>query len=309
VNVLVTGGAGFIGSHLVEALLARGDRVRVLDDLSAGNREAVSDEAELVVGDLADEETARRAVGAMDAVVHLGAHRSVVRSIDSPLATDRVNVHGTLLLLQLSRELGVRRFVAASSSSVYGGAEQLPTPESAPSMPRSPYAVSKLAAEHYSRVFTELFGVETVNLRYFNVYGPRQSPHSIYAPVVPLFIQAMRAGEPCTVHGDGLQSRDFTYVGDAVAATLGALDAPAERCAGNAYNVAGGQVHTLLDLLRILEDVLGVLAKVEHTEPRAGDVRHTSASIEAARQDLGYEPSVSFEDGLRRAAEWFRLHG
>ena len=308
-NVLVTGGAGFIGSHLVEALLARGDRVRVLDDLSAGNREAVSDEAELVVGDLADEETARRAVGAMDAVVHLGAHRSVVRSIDSPLATDRVNVHGTLLLLQLSRELGVRRFVAASSSSVYGGAEQLPTPESAPSMPRSPYAVSKLAAEHYSRVFTELFGVETVNLRYFNVYGPRQSPHSIYAPVVPLFIQAMRAGEPCTVHGDGLQSRDFTYVGDAVAATLGALDAPAERCAGNAYNVAGGQVHTLLDLLRILEDVLGVLAKVEHTEPRAGDVRHTSASIEAARQDLGYEPSVSFEDGLRRAAEWFRLHG
>jgi len=221
-NTLVTGGAGFIGSNLVDGLLAEGHAVRVLDDLTAGFGENVHPSAELVHADIADEDAVRRAVEGVEVVFHLAAHRAVLRSVEHPLATDRANTHGTLLVLKAALDAGVRRVVSSSSSSVYGGAEQLPTPESAPLVPRSPYAVTKLAGEHYCRVFTEIYGLETVSLRYFNVYGPRQRPDSAYAAVIPLFIDALRRDEPATVHGDGKQSRDFTFVTDAVAANIAA---------------------------------------------------------------------------------------
>jgi UDP-glucose 4-epimerase len=305
VRVLITGGAGFIGSNLADRLVADGHAVRVLDDLSTGYRENVNPDAELIVGDVADEATVAAAVEGCEVVFHQAAHRAVLRSVEHPLATDTANVHGTLTVLECARRAGVRRVVYASSSSVYGGAAQLPTPETAPALPRSPYAVSKLAAEHYCRVWWELFGLETVSLRYFNVYGPRQRPDSAYAAVIPLFIDALAGGRRPTVHGDGLQSRDFTYVDDAVAANLRAAAAPAERCAGKAYNVAGGGRHSLLDLLAILGRIMGVRPDPVHTDPRPGDVRHTHADLTAAERDLGHRPQVSFEEGLARTVAWF----
>jgi UDP-glucose 4-epimerase len=306
VQVVVTGGAGFIGSNLVEALVAEGHAVRVIDDLSTGYEHYIAPGADAVIGDVADEGLVRRALEGAEVVFHQAALRAVQRSVDSPLATDQANTHGTLTVLKASADAGVRRVVSASSSSVYGGAEQLPTPETAPAWPRSPYAVSKLAGEHYCRVFAELYGVETVSLRYFNVYGPRQRPDSQYAAVIPLFIAALRAGQDPLVHGDGRQSRDFTFIDDAVAANVSAAVAPADACSGKAYNVAGGAAYSLLDLLGILERILDVKARPAHGDPRPGDVRHTRADIEAARRDLGHQPRVSFEDGLRSTAEWFR---
>ena len=208
-------------------------------------------------------------------------------------------------MLTEAQAAGVRRVVYASSSSVYGGAETRPTPETAPLLPRSPYAVSKLAAEHYCRVYAELHGLETVSLRYFNVYGPRQRPDSAYAAVIPLFIEALRAGRPPTVHGDGLQSRDFSYITDVVAANLAAASAPAERCSGKAYNVAGGEAYSLLDLLRLLGEIVGVEPNPEHTDPRPGDVRHTKADLRAAEADLGHHPRVGFKEGLEQTVAWF----
>ncbi len=304
-NVLVTGGAGFIGSHLVDALVARGDSVRVLDDLFSGARENVHPRAELVVGSVADPTAVRPGVDGAEVVFHQAAHRAVLRSVEDPLATDTANVHGTLTVLEAAAGAGVRRFVYASSSSVYGGAEELPTPETAPTLPRSPYAVSKLTGEHYCRVFTELHGLETVALRYFNVYGPRQRPDSAYAAVIPLFIDALRRKEPPTVHGDGRQSRDFTYVSDVVAANLTAAEAPAARCSGNAYNVAGGVAESLLELLGVLTRILGVEVEPVHTAPRPGDVRHTCADPTAAARDLGFHCEVGFEAGLRKTVDWF----
>ena len=304
-SVLVTGGAGFIGSHIVDALVRAGHSVRVLDDLFTGSKDNVNPEAELVVASVADGGAVRGAVDGCQRVFHVGAHRAVERSVANPLATDLANVHGTLTVLSASQDAGVHRVVAASSSSVYGGAAELPTPETAPLTPRSPYAVSKMAGEHYCRVYTDLFGLETVSLRYFNVYGPRQRPDSPYAAVIPLFIEAMRKGEPPIVHGDGRQSRDFTYIVDAVAATLAAMDAPGERCAGRAYNIAPGESHDLLELLDILGRLLGTKPEPRHTAERAGDVRRTMADPSAARRDLGYSCRTGFEDGLRRTVEWF----
>jgi UDP-glucose 4-epimerase len=305
VQVVVTGGAGFIGSNLVEALVAEGHEVRVIDDLSTGYSQYIDPAADAVIGDVADEELVRRAMEGAEVVFHQAALRAVQRSVDRPLATDRANTHGTLTVLKASADAGVRRLIYASSSSVYGGAEQLPTPESAPAWPRSPYAVSKLAGEHYCRVFAELYGVETVSLRYFNVYGPRQRPDSQYAAVIPLFIAALRAGQDPIVHGDGHQSRDFTFIDDAVAANVSAAGAPASACSGKAYNVAGGAAYSLRDLLAGLERVLDVEARPAHTDPRPGDVRHTRADIEAARRDLEHQPRVAFEEGLRRTVAWF----
>jgi nucleoside-diphosphate-sugar epimerase len=308
-SVLVTGGAGFIGSHLADTLLARGHRVRVLDDLSTGDEGQVPAGAELVVGDVADASTTNAVARDVEVVFHLAALGAVARSVEDPLATDAANVHGTVAVLDAARRHGVRRVVFASSSSVYGGTAPLPTPEDAPLRPRSPYAVSKLAGEQYCRVFSELTDLETVALRFFNVYGPRQRPDSIYAAVIPRFTAALLAGEQPTVHGDGLQSRDFTFVGDVCAAVEAAAEAPAERCDGRAFNVAGGRRATVLEMLGLLGGLLGVEPRPVHTEPRIGDVRHSQADVSAIADALGHRCAVDLRDGLARTVAWARGAG
>jgi UDP-glucose 4-epimerase len=305
VKVLVTGGAGFIGSNLVARLLDEGYAVRVLDDFSTGRRENLDARAELIEGDIDDEELVRRAVRGAQFVFHQGAAGSVARSVAQPLVTDRVNTHGTLTVLKESLDGGVQRVVSASSSSVYGGAASLPSIETATPSPRSPYAVSKLAGEHYCRVFTQVYGLATVTLRYFNVYGPRQRPDSAYAAVIPLFIAAFSAGQQPIIHGDGQQSRDFTFVDDVVEANLAAATAPA-AAAGGVFNIACGGSHSLLELLDVLGREMGVSATPVHTEPRPGDIRASQADVTAARHVLGFEAKVSFEEGLRRTVDWYR---
>lgn len=311
-QVLVTGGAGFIGSHLVEALLARGEQVRVLDNLSTGRREHLAAVAnhpnlELLVGDLGDPDGLRAAVRGVEVVFHQAAVRSVPRSVEDPWAAHDVNASGTLRLLLAAREAGVRRVVYASSSSVYGHQETLPLHEGLRPAPLSPYAVSKLAGEHYCRVFASLYGLETVSLRYFNVFGPRQDPASRYAAVIPRFIRAALRGEPLEVHGDGKQTRDFTYVSNVVEANLRAAEAPG--VSGAVFNVAGGERHSVLDLVRALEELLGRDLPMIHTPPRPGDVRDTQADVSRTRAALGLVPSVSFRDGLRRTPAAFQTSG
>jgi UDP-N-acetylglucosamine/UDP-N-acetyl-alpha-D-glucosaminouronate 4-epimerase len=300
VNALVTGGAGFIGSHIADALLARGGHVRILDDLSNGRLENVPAGAELLVGDVADPEAVAAAVHDVEIVFHEAALGSVKRSVESPLPTDTANAHGSLTVLDAAHRAGVRRVVAASSSSVYGGVAPLPSREDHPRAPKSPYAVTKVALELYAQVYAELIGLETVCLRYFNVYGPRQRSDSAYAAVVPLFIEALRTGARPVIYGDGLQSRDFTFVGDVVEANLLAAQAPADRCSGRIYNVAGSACHSVLELLTTIGRLLDVDPDPVHEPSRAGDVRDSQADLSAAADDLGYKPSVSLEEGLRR---------
>jgi UDP-glucose 4-epimerase len=307
VRVLVTGGAGFIGSHLVKALLADDAEVVVLDDLSTGSSANLAPDAELVTGDVADPAVVAGVVPGCGVVYHLAARGSVQRSVERPLDTDRTNVAGTLIVLDAARQAGVRRVVLSSSSSVYGGAAGGgPTVEDVSLRPRSPYAVSKLAGEHYARVFADLHGLETVGLRYFNVYGPRQRADSQYAAVVPRFIDALLHGRTPEVHGDGLQSRDFTFVADAVQANLRAATAPAEVVTGRVYNVARGEPRSVLELLATVADLVGVDAEAAHVESRPGDIRHSHASIEAAARDLGYQPTMSLRDGLAATVSWAR---
>lgn len=304
-RVLVTGGAGFIGSNLADRLVADGHAVRILDDLSTGFRQNLGQEIEFIEAHVADYASVREAVADADVVLHQAAHRAVLRSVDDPLATDKANVHGTLTVLEAARDAGVERVVVASSSSVYGGATLRPTREDAPLLPRSPYAVTKLAGEHYCRVFSELFGLEVVALRYFNVYGPRQRPDAAYAAVIPLFIDALVSGQRPIIHGDGFQTRDFTYIDDVVAANLAAIEAPSAVCRGTTYNIAGGAEYTVLHLLGVLGKLLGVEPEPLHVEPRSGDVRHSQADAGAARVNLSWEARVSLEEGLARTVEWF----
>jgi UDP-N-acetylglucosamine/UDP-N-acetyl-alpha-D-glucosaminouronate 4-epimerase len=304
---LVTGGAGFIGSHLAEALVGRGHRVRVLDDFSTGDRanlEDVRGRVEVVEGDITDLETVQRATRGVEVVFHQAALASVPRSVADPLATHRACVDGTLHVLQAARQSGVRRVVYAASSSAYGASTRLPKSETDPTLPLSPYAVAKLAGEHYCAAFSQVYGLETVRLRYFNVFGPRQSPDSPYAAVIPLFFQAMLAGRSPHVHGDGQQSRDFTFVADVVRANLLAAEAPG--VSGKVFNVACGRRTSLLDLIGLMNKLLGTDILPSYRDPRPGDVRHSQADISRARTELGYEPRTDIEQGLRRCLEWMR---
>jgi UDP-N-acetylglucosamine/UDP-N-acetyl-alpha-D-glucosaminouronate 4-epimerase len=301
---LVTGGAGFIGSNIAEALVRRGHRVRVLDDFSTGRRENLADlGVEVVEGDLRDAATVRRAVAGVDGVFHQAALRSVPRSVDDPLSSNEVNVTGSLVLLLACREARVRRLVYASSSSVYGDDPTLPKVETLPTQPISPYAVSKLAAEHYCQTFARLYGLETVSLRYFNVFGPRQNPESKYSAVIPRFLVQALAGEPLEVHGDGEQSRDFTYIDNVVQANVLAMTTPG--VSGEVFNVACGTRHSLLAIADAIAGFLGRQLARNHVAARAGDVRHTQADIGKAERLLGYRPAVDFATGMRRTCEYF----
>jgi nucleoside-diphosphate-sugar epimerase len=311
---LVTGGAGFIGSHIVEALVRRGDAVAILDDFSTGKRTNLDaamrarapqgPEPQVFEGDLRDAALVRKALAGVTHVLHQAALPSVPRSVAEPLQSHEVNASGTLGLLLAARDAAVKRFVYASSSSAYGDSPTLPKVETQPTAPLSPYAVSKLAGEQYCRIFTPLYGLETVSLRYFNIFGPRQDPESQYAAVVPKFVTAVHEGRSPVVYGDGKQSRDFTYIDNAVQANLLACDAPASA-AGLAYNVACGASATLLEVLDLVGTILRKPVKAVHEAPRAGDVRHSLASIALAKQHLSFEPSVGLEEGLRRTVAAF----
>jgi UDP-glucose 4-epimerase len=302
-NVLVTGGAGFIGSNLVRALRERGDNVRVLDNFSTGFRANLEDlDVEIVEGELRSYERVHNAVRGTEVVYHLGALGSVPRSVQDPLTSNAVNVEGTLNVLLAARDEGVRRVVFSSSTSVYGTSRTLPTPETEPPDPISPYGVAKLAAERYCAAFTRVYELETVVLRYFNVFGPRQSPFSQYAAVIPLFIEAIERGEPVTIHGDGEQSRDFTYVTNVVDATTSA--GGAAGASGRAFNVASGAPATVNELADTIGSVLGKPVEKQFVASRAGDILASWADLSAARDVLGYEPAVGLEDGLRRTIEF-----
>jgi nucleoside-diphosphate-sugar epimerase len=304
---LVTGGAGFIGSHITERLVREGHDVRVLDNFSSGheaNLESFRSGVELIRGDIRDVQLVNEAAKGVDVVFHEAALGSVPRSVADPVTTHEVNITGTLNVLLAARDAGVKRVVYASSSSVYGETPVLPKREEMRVQPLSPYALSKLVGEHYARVFKHVYGFEIVSLRYFNIFGPRQDPESQYAAVIPRFITALLEGKAPVVYGDGLQSRDFTHVDNVVNANL--LAAEAEGGAGRAFNVACGGRYTLLDLLARLKEILGSDIEPIHEAGRAGDVRDSQASVEAAEQALGYSVSVDFEEGLRKTVDWYR---
>lgn len=309
-TVLVTGGAGFIGSNIVDGLLADGGyRVRVLDNFATGRRENLTHclgDIEVIEGDIRDLETVEEAVNGIEMVLHQAALPSVPRSVKAPVTTNDVNVGGTLKLLSAAHKAGVRRVVLASSSSVYGDGEQLPKHEGMTPNPRSPYAVSKLTCEHYTKVFADIYGMETLAIRYFNVFGPRQDPTSQYSGVIAKFMTAALDAKPYTVNGDGTQARDFTYVENVVNANLLALKA--DHLDGSAINVACGARITLLDVIETLGSLTGRTGEVVFAEPRIGDVRFSQAAIERAGEVLGYAPSVPFEEGLRRTLEWYAIN-
>jgi len=302
----VTGGAGFIGSSLTRAIVERGDEVRVLDNFLTGREENLADlpDVEIVQGDIRDAETLRTAMQGVERVLHQAAVPSVARSLKDPITSNEANIGGTLNVLIAARDAGVQRVVFASSSSVYGDTPTLPKVETMLPGPLSPYAVTKLTGEHYLKVFHHLYGLETVALRYFNVFGPRQDPTSDYAAVIPLFISLMARGRVPHIHGDGTQSRDFTYIDNVVQANLKAASAPG--VGGEVFNVACGQRYTLLDLVAGLNTILGTSIEPTFGPSRAGDVKHSLADIDKARRLLGYEPSTTFEEGLERTVAWGR---
>ncbi len=306
-NYLVTGGAGFIGSHIVERLVADGQRVRVFDDFSSGKRENLapfSSQIEIMEGDLRRPEDCRRACDDIEFVYHEGAVPSVPKSVADPATSHQANVDGTFNLLMAARDAGCRRAIYAASSSAYGDQPELPKRETACPAPLSPYAVNKLVGEHYLRTFFLCYGLETISLRYFNVFGPRQDPKSQYAAAIPAFVSAILKNEPPTIFGDGEQTRDFTYIDNVVHANILAAKAP--RTEGQVVNVACGESVTINQIIRIINEQLGKQVKPKYVPERAGDVKHSLAAIDLARQVIGYEPIVPFAEGLRRAIEWYR---
>jgi UDP-glucose 4-epimerase len=308
-KLLVTGGAGFIGSHIVERLVKEGFEVRVLDNFSTGHREnldAIAAQIKLIEGDIRDFPTVCQAVRSCDVIFHEAALCSVARSVEKPQDTNAVNIDGTLNVLLAARDEGVKRVVCASSSSVYGDTPALPKKETQTPAPASPYAVTKLTGELYCRTFFQLFGMETFSLRYFNVFGPRQDPNSQYSAVIPRFISALLKGKPPVIEGDGQQSRDFSYIDNVVEANLLAMKAQAGF--GDAFNVACGRSMTVLQLADHLTQLLGVAIQPVHVQPRSGDVRHSLADISKAESILSYRPRVDSITGLKYTVDWYRKH-
>jgi nucleoside-diphosphate-sugar epimerase len=307
-SYLVTGGAGFIGSSIARALLARGDKVRILDNFFSGKRENLTDIAgdiELIEGDIRDAATVARACAGVEVVYHEAAIPSVPRSLADPIASNDVNITGTLTVLHEAKRAGVRRLVYAASSSAYGDTPTLPKIETMRPSPLSPYAVGKLAGEHYCQVFATAYGLETVCLRYFNVFGARQDPKSEYAAVIPRFVTAGLAGQGVTIFGDGTQSRDFCYIDNTVEANLAAASAPAAGASGQVFNVACGAATTLNEVVEYIGEALGKKIAVTHADRRVGDVKHSLADVSAARARLGYRGEVDFREGLRRTIAWY----
>ena len=303
---LVTGGAGFIGSHLAEELVKRGEHVRVVDNLSTGKRQNLAHlpSVDFVEGDLVDLEVARRAVTGVDYVLHQAAIPSVPRSVQDPITSNRANIDASLNVLVAARDARVKRLVYAGSSSAYGDTPTLPKTETMPTAPLSPYALQKLVAEYYCQMFTRLYGLETVTIRYFNVFGPRQDPSSPYSGVISLFISALCDGRQPTIFGDGEHTRDFTYVANVVDGVLRACTA--EGASGEVINVATGGRISLNTLFKTIRDLVGAKADPIHAAPRPGDVKDSQADIAKARRILQYEPIVSFEEGLARTVAWYR---
>lgn len=304
---LVTGGAGFIGSNLVDGLISRNFRVRVLDNLSTGKRENLAhlgSRVEFIRGDIRSDKDLQKAVRGVSYVFHMAAIPSVPQSVAQPIETHEVNVTGTLKLLEASCKAGVKRFIDASSSSIYGATRTFPSGETDLPRPTSPYAASKIMGEYYCRNYSELYGLETVALRFFNVYGPRQNPRSRYANVIPIFLKCLLDGVPPEVHWDGKQSRDFVYVDDVVAANLLAMKKPG--VSGEVFNVGTHSEARVMDCLAAIQKILGLKkVKIRYTPKREGDVRRTFADITKARRRLGYRPSVDFKEGMRRTVHWF----
>jgi len=309
-NYLVTGGAGFIGSNLVKALLTRGHAVRVLDNFSTGkqsNLQECLEQIELIEGDLTVLEDVRRVVQDIEVVLHQGAMPSVAKSIENPLGSNEANVNGTLHVLVAARDAGVRRVVFASSSSIYGDQDpNVPKVETMQSLPISPYGIAKLAAERYCQVFYQVYGLETVALRYFNVFGPYQDPKSMYAAVIPRFITALIRGDAPIVYGDGEQTRDFTYVENVIYANMLAATVPAANVCGEFFNVAAGGQTSLNTLIEMLQEITGQETPAVYEEVRPGDIKHSRADITKARNAMGYHPKVSLIDGLRQTMEWYQ---
>lgn len=304
---LVTGGAGFIGSNICKKLVSQGCFVRVIDNLLTGkksNLAAVSDKIEFLKADMGDETAARAAMKDIDVVLHQGALPSVPRSVDDPAETHRHCVDATFTLLLTARDAGVKRFVYAASSSAYGDTPTLPKTETMLPMPLSPYAAAKLFGEYYCSVFSGVFGLETISLRYFNVFGPNQDPASQYAAVIPAFVTSILKDQPPTIYGDGEQSRDFTYIDNIVEANL--LAARARQTAGQVINIACGQAVTVNEIIDMINKSLGKSVKPTYTDPRPGDVKHSHADITLAQNLIGYKPTVQFKDGLKLAIDWYR---
>ena len=305
-HYLVTGGAGFIGSHLTEELVRRGEQVRVVDSLITGKRQNLAHipGVEFIEGDLADLAVAQRAVAGVEYVLHQAAIPSVPRSVQDPMTSHRANVNAALNVLVAARDASVKRVVYAGSSSAYGNAPTLPKVETMPAAPLSPYALQKFVAEEYCRLFTQLYGLETVTTRYFNVFGPRQDPSSPYSGVISLFISALVEGRAPTIYGDGEHTRDFTYVANVVDGVLRACHAP--KASGEVINVATAGRISLNDLFRTIKELTGARVEAIYAEPRAGDVKDSQADISKAERLLGYRPIVNLQEGLKKTVEWFR---